>query len=245
MDIFSKLTCAFGSILTALAFIVCGFLACCIPYTTETLSEMYGGSETTPFTTEDLGAAAVAMRDYTLGDADRKSLDNMVQSINTSSDTPYADATEAQLEAAPDNYRLSEEAVAHLDDCHNLFHKLPIPFICLGVLWLMTMLHILVRISLKSFGGTLVGGGALCIACFLALAIWAGMDFNGMFDFLHHLFFQDGTWYFPEESLIIAVFPTAFWMGMGAVWLATALLLSILAIVFGRKIYRKQKQRMQ
>jgi len=39
-----------------------------------------------------------------------------------------------------------------------------------------------------------------------------------LFARFHGLFFAPGTWQFPDDALLIRVFPLRFWTASGAVW---------------------------
>ena len=74
------------------------------------------------------------------------------------------------------------------------------------------------------------------LVAFIALGAWAVIDFNGLFATFHSVFFSQGNWTFPYDSLLICALPTAFWMGMGVVWLATSAVISILSILIGKRL---------
>ena len=100
--------------------------------------------------------------------------------------------------------------------------------------------HVAVRINRRVLGRVLIAGGAFVLAAFAALGIWALVDFYGLFGVFHSLFFQAGTWTFSIDSLLITLYPTAFWMGMAGIWLAVTCGLSILAVLVGFTLGHKQ-----
>ena len=65
---------------------------------------------------------------------------------------------------------------------------------------------------------------------------WSIVDFNGMFNFLHSLFFADGSWLFNAKSLLIIIYPTAFWICMGVICGAISIAASIILIILGKII---------
>ena len=75
----------------------------------------------------------------------------------------------------------------------------------------------------------------LGLAVLVVLGLWGVIDFNGLFAAFHSLFFVDGTWTFNYDSLLISMYPIDFWMGMGAVWVGSAIGVkgAILPLVFG------------
>jgi len=92
-------------------------------------------------------------------------------------------------------------------------------------------------------GGALACAGIVVLAVFAALAAWVVVDFNGFFAAFHSLFFADGTWTFSYESLLITMYPPAFWMGMGAVWLTVTGALSLIAAFTGTALRRRSLPR--
>ena len=82
----------------------------------------------------------------------------------------------------------------------------------------------------------LTGAGWVVIIAFMALVIWALLSFNDLFSTLHGLFFSEGSWTFPYDSLLITMYPLNFWIGMGVVWLVTTLVLSLLCVFIGAKL---------
>jgi integral membrane protein (TIGR01906 family) len=61
--------------------------------------------------------------------------------------------------------------------------------------------------------------GAAATAGVVVLAAAAALlDFGPFFAAFHGLFFADGTWTFPYDSLLIRLFPESFWVASGAAW---------------------------
>lgn len=61
--------------------------------------------------------------------------------------------------------------------------------------------------------------GAVCSAGFVGMAlVFALTDFSAFFTAFHGLFFAQGTWTFPSDSLLIRLFPEAFWVTSGVAW---------------------------
>ena len=101
-----------------------GFAVCAgIPATTEVLSRATSTEELSPFTRDQLVEAALATRAYTVEGTERDELADVVARINRDAATPYADATRAELDAAPDAYALTPDALDHLDDVHAVIER--------------------------------------------------------------------------------------------------------------------------
>ena len=234
---------ALTSIALALTFFASGFAVCAgVPATTEVLARATSADEISPFSKDQLVEAAVATRAYTVVETDRDALAETVARINADARTPYAAATRAQLEAAPDAYALTPYALDHLDDVHAVIERVMPALLGIAVLAAFCFAVTLRQFSTRAVGCALLLAGCGVIAVFVALGAWVLIDFDSFFAAFHSLFFSAGTWTFPYDSLLICMYPQAFWMGMGAVWLATAVTLSILSVVFGIVLTKKRAQ---
>ena len=242
-SVIDKASAVVAAVALAVAFVAAGFAACAaFPQTTEMLANAFSGTDNpdTPFSHGDLVHAAVVTRDYTVGSNDREAVFAMLHDINASAGTRYADADQAALAAAPDVFTLDAEALSHLDDVYRVVVAARGALIAIAVLAVAACAYTAVRGGKRPLGGVLLAAGAGVLAVFALLAAWVLMDFNGFFAAFHSLFFADGTWTFSYESLLITMYPPAFWMGMGAVWLATTAVLSILAIAIGTALRRRR-----
>ena len=76
------------------------------------------------------------------------------------------------------------------------------------------------------------------IGIIAVLGIWAFINFDSLFTELHALFFSGGTWLFPADSLLITLFPEAFWMGMGITWVLISLIACLIVCLIGRFVKR-------
>lgn len=73
--------------------------------------------------------------------------------------------------------------------------------------------------------------GALGLVAGTIIAVVAAVtSFDALFTAFHGLFFSAGTWVFPEDSLLIRLFPERFWVASGAAW---AVLIVVGAAVLG------------
>lgn len=240
-NLMNKLAAVVAAVALAVTLVAAGFVACAaFPQTTELLSDMFSGTMNpdAPFSHDDLVQAAVVTRDYTVGTNDRDAVFSMLHDINANANTPYADADETQLAAAPEEYTLTSDALSHLDDVYRVVEVARIALAVIALLAVAACAHVAIRVSKRALGGVLMAAAIAVVAAFALLAIWVAVDFNGFFAAFHSLFFANGTWTFSWDSLLITMYPPAFWIGMGAVWLATTCLLSALSIVVGAKLRR-------
>ncbi len=243
--------------LLAVALIGAGLFVCCLPVTTEVISRLTSGSENpdTPFSHEELVEAAVAIRDYTVGSHSLDGLYDMMASINVdelegmlnadegsavNSEAVDPEALEHALQSLGDQFIVSPEAISHLDDVNAVLTQSSALLIFLGILLVVCLVYTGVRSGIRWIGSVLMGGGILVIALFVWLGGWAIIDFNGFFEALHGVFFSQGNWSFPADSLMITALPTPFWIGMGIVWLTTTIVLSILVAFIGLRLRRRR-----
>lgn len=222
----------------AVALVGAGFAACAVPdITTQLLSQATSNDTASPFDRDELVHAAVATKDYTVGSHDLDAVERAIGDINRTANTPYAHSDD--ILSAPEEYTLPPSAISHLDDVYSVVST------ALRVVAGIAIAGIALVIAggfiggSRCVGGALIGGGAIVLACFIALGAWAALDFSSLFTALHSLFFTEGTWMFSYDSLLICMYPTAFWMGMGAVWLVVTALLSVVAIALGAKTRRR------
>ena len=99
--------------------------------------------------------------------------------------------------------------------------------IATGIVALLLALHVgwcvARRRSRHLRSGMVWGAGA--VTALVALAGLAGLlDFSSLFAAFHGLFFAQGTWTFPYDSLLIRLFPERFWSVSAAVWAGLSLL---------------------
>ena len=230
---------AFGSaLLLAVTLIGAGFAAVAIPdAATATLSRAFSGCDqpNTPFTADELASMAIAGKHYTFDDNDREKLDAAIAEANVAAETAGR-ATASTRESAARS--LPADAISHLDDVYRVACVAKPALVIVAALCIAGLAHVAVRIGRRALGRTLMAG--LVLAAFCALGAWAAIDFDGLFAAFHSLFFQAGTWTFPYDSLLITLYPTAFWMGMGGIWLAVTCGLSILAVLIGFTLGHKQ-----
>lgn len=232
---------AFGSVLLlAVTLIGAGFAVVAIPdAATATLSRAFSGCDqpNTPLTADEFASMAIAGKHYTFDDNDREKLDAAIAEANIAAEADGRATASTRENAARS---LPADAISHLDDVYRVASMAKPALVIVAVLCVAGLAHVAVRIGRRALGRTLIAGGGLVLAAFCALGAWAAIDFDGLFAAFHSLFFQAGTWTFPYDSLLITLYPTAFWMGMGGIWLAVTCGLSILAVLIGFTLGHKQ-----
>ncbi len=239
--------------LLAVALVGAGLFVCCLPITTEVLSRLTSGSENpgTPFSHEELVEAANAIRDYTVGSHSLDELYAMMANINSeeleerlSLNNPEpsieSDTIKQAITELGGEHIVDASAISHLDDVNGVLTQSSALLIFLGILLVICLIYTGIRSGIRWIGGVLMAGGILVIALFVWLGGWAIIDFNGFFAALHGVFFSQGNWSFPADSLMITALPTPFWIGMGIVWLTTTIVLSILVLFIGLRLRRRR-----
>jgi len=70
----------------------------------------------------------------------------------------------------------------------------------------------------------LFAGAIACVVLVGVAALFGVVSFDALFTWFHSLFFAPGTWQFPADSLLIVLFPEAFWIACGIAWALLILL---------------------
>lgn len=249
---------AVTAVALAIAFVGLGFAACVLPPVTHSLSSAFARDDISPFDRNQLVRVADATRDFSFGAHDEQALYRAIYEVDSEfaetlkgtggtvpADFPALGAvrTAATLDdyrrafaGASELYCYSPDTISHLDDCHKIAAAAYPSLIAIAIVAVAGAVFTGVTGRSRKLGATLIAAGAIVIVAFLALGIWAAVDFNGFFTMFHQLLFSQGNWTFPYDSLLICSLPTEFWMGMGAVWLLTTVLACVISLLVGRKL---------
>ncbi len=127
-----------------------------------------------------------------------------------------------------DTVSYTPEIMSHLDDVKRLFDGVKIG--CAACLATLVAALLALRWRCRRPGSPIPFGPmasfvmscgvAILVIALIVLMLAAVIDFGSLFDFLHSLFFEGGTWTFPADSLLICALPESLWMAMGALWAA-------------------------
>lgn len=252
------------TIMLAFSFVGAGFAVCASSPVTHGLSWVFCDDATSPFDRNQLAKVADATRDYSFGRHDLLSLYQTIYDVDveyrdsvgfsasstTSAGFPkvsqVTDRTSiSQLRdaftGASEMFCYPQETVSHLDDCYAIARFAYPLIIASAILALAGLIFTGITGKKRKLGGVVLAAGIVVIVAFIALGVWAVLDFQGFFTSFHKVFFSQGNWSFPYDSLIICALPTAFWAGMGVVWFLVALLLSLISILVGFKLVRKRR----
>lgn len=82
----------------------------------------------------------------------------------------------------------------------------------------------------------IAGVGAMALP--LVVGVAGLLSFDLLFAAFHSLFFAAGTWTFPYDSLLIQLFPEAFWVWSGLAWGASVVLVGVIYVAAARLLER-------
>ncbi len=261
MRIMQRIASGVIAVALAITFVAAGFAVCTLPFVTHALSSSFSRDDVSPFDRAQLTVAAEAMRDFSFGAHDELALYQTVFGLNAEYRDAHADALAGDLVGFPkldavsntsdldqlkgvfahasELYCLSPAAVAHLDDCYALVASARPALVVAFVVAVAGVVFVGKAWGRRVLGAVLLAAGSVVLGAFMVLGAWALVDFNGFFTSFHQLFFSQGNWQFPYDSLMICALPTEFWMGMGGVWLATSFLCAVASVVGGCLLRRK------
>lgn len=240
-----------------------GFLVCTSPGATNMVGSTFSGWEHSVFPEEDMAAIAESVRSFAIDGTDSEQLYNQVTTAIEENypaladvfNQGYVDTSESEALSAitgsdsladlEEEYSFPQSALSHLADCTPLFTTVTISIgvvcgaaiiglIVIGIFW-----------GRRDVGKVMIGASSLLIVLLFALGIWAIVDFNSLFTFMHLALFPQGNWTFPADSLLIRLFPEAFWLMMAVLWLAisiaTALIVGLAGRIIGFGARRRRK----
>lgn len=252
----------------AVSLIAAGFAACAVPdVSTKALASVYSTDGASPFTKDELVAAAVQTKHYTIDDNDKAAVYATIAAINAQEalagtagkGAPKIDATanyaagelsgeqvaalETAFDAASERYVLAPDAVSHLDDVFGVVQAAKWWLLAAVVAACVGCTATAFRGGKRLLGRVLAGAGVSVLAVFALLAAWVAIDFDGFFAQFHSLFFAAGTWTFSWDSLLICMYPPEFWVGMGAIWLVVTVACCVVCITIGRLLRKGSTQK--
>lgn len=251
-----------GATVLAVTLAVCGFAFCCMPATTNWLASNVSMGEDSPYTHEQLVRLADVTRTYTVDQASIEGSSPAGAVANATLECAREAAAEGSPKAAEwdgaakkvlegegsdgapevtvdklaqvsDRYALDSAAMTHLDDCYRAITGVSSWLGMIGVAALIIAILLFARKQFAALAFMLRMGPILLAVVLAVLGLWAVFDFNGLFAVFHSFFFEEGTWTFPPDSLLISMYPLDFWKGMAGVWAAGALGLGVMCFVAG------------
>ena len=258
MFVIRKIIAVLSTVALAVLLVGAGFLACIVPPVTSVLANLFSDDATSPFSRTQLVQVAEATRDYSFGAHDVSALYRAIyqadlqlrqEIVNANGALPFAfpqldrvsdPADASQLEAAfagaSEMYCFTPDTVSHLDDCFNLSRIAFTALIVVAAVALAGLVFCGIAGGRRLVGSPFLVAGIAVIVAFVALGVFAALDFQRFFATFHQLFFSQGNWQFAYDSLLICALPAQFWVGMGAVWLFVSVLAALVSIATGRRL---------
>ena len=266
--IVTSVVAVISAVALAVSLIAAGFAACAVPdVSTKALASVYSTDGASPFTKDELVAAAVQTKHYTIDDNDKAAVYATIAAINAQEalagtagkGAPKIDATanyaagelsgeqvaalETAFDAASERYVLAPDAVSHLDDVFGVVQAAKWWLLAAVVAACVGCTATAFRGGKRLLGRVLAGAGVSVLTVFALLAAWVAIDFDGFFAQFHSLFFAAGTWTFSWDSLLICMYPPEFWVGMGAIWLVVTVACCVVCITIGRLLRKGSTQK--
>ena len=236
------------------AFFGAGLCACTTPQATQFIGSTFSGWQHAVYPENDMAAIAEEVRSFSVDESDVEAL---YETVNTAMNENYPILSEAfqtgevasslrsklvaetgseNLAILQERYSFEQDAISHLQDCTPVFTTMKIStgiVFCAGIIGLVITG---IRSGRKAVGQLLMASGLILIMCLIVLAAWALIDFNSLFTLMHSLLFTEGSWVFSYDSLLISLFPEAFWAAMAGLWTISSITLSLIAILIGKII---------
>lgn len=232
--------CFVATVTLSTTLVAAGFFAVSsFPRMTGAISYVTCDTANSPFSRAQLSAVAEATHEYAFGTHSKNSMYDALAQINDDANTPYAKTTRTRLAAAPDAYVFDDRAFSHLDDCYKVASVAREVLAIVACVALVFLLLTGLVARQRNLGRVLIISGCIVIACIIALAVFAFVDFDRLFSVFHSLFFKDGTWTFSSESLLICALPESFWIAIAGIWALVSVLASIICILIGGKQRRR------
>lgn len=206
-----------------------GFLACTTSQATAAIGGTFSGWEHSTFSKENMAQIAEEVRSFSIDGASTDALFSAIQEATQENNV-------AESLKSSERYTLPENALSHLSDCTPIFTTGRISVGVVGGFSLAGLVALLILAGRKRVGRTIIAGASLVGALLLLLGLWAIVDFNGLFTWMHTMLFAQGNWTFSSTSLLIQLFPEAFWAAMAALWVVASLICAAIAGIAGRII---------
>ncbi len=144
----------------------------------------------------------------------------------------------------PENYTIAE--YSHLQDVQRIFSVGNILFWILAssAIFLILLIFFLKK-NILEISNIILHGGIITLMAIILIFLLIFFNFNGIFAIFHKIFFPQGNWQFPANSLLIQTFPLQFFIKMSFLIFFQALIwgiLFILTALFLKRTLQKSKK---
>ncbi len=123
----------------------------------------------------------------------------------------------------------------HLSDVRRVMQKVDV---LLGLLAVTIAVLGVYLSKKKELGKGLLWGGGIGVLLLFFFVVLSILDFNGLFNAFHHLFFAPGSWIFSSEDKLIQLFPLEFFVNITKRILIIGGLMNLGAIIAGLVVTR-------
>ncbi len=173
--------------------------------------------------------------------ADESTSDATADSADTADaeNNALAQALKEASSSYVEQYSLPAQAVSHLQDCTPLFQTGRISTGVVAGFGLVGLIALGLLRGRKRVGAACIAAASLVFALLVVLGVWALLDFDSLFTWMHTLLFAQGNWTFPSNSLLIQLFPEAFWAAMAGLWVITSALCALVVLIIGKLLARR------
>jgi integral membrane protein (TIGR01906 family) len=127
----------------------------------------------------------------------------------------------------------TQKEMSHLSDVHTLFIWAKYLSIASAIGILVIALRFRAKGMLVKMGEKMALYGAIGASIALAAIFLLGLNFERLFTGFHHIFFPQGNWQFPADSLLITLFPEQFFQDFFMKMLFHALIITIILYFLG------------
>ena len=134
---------------------------------------------------------------------------------------------------ARDQRGYSASVMAHLRDVRGVMvASLWVSFAATVIMCLALIVCLARNQSVVFTNAGLWAAGVMLILMGLVVGV-SLVDFSQLFEHFHGLFFAQGSWQFPAESLLIRTFPLQFWLREALIWAGTVGFTCIIYLILG------------
>ena len=127
----------------------------------------------------------------------------------------------------------SESVMSHLRDVRSVIVITLWSINGAVLLMLLALIVCIARRRMRMFFTACLSAGIGMIVMFAAFGCAIYVNFSGLFESFHRIFFAEGSWQFAADSLLIRAFPLQFWMQEALVWAGFSILVAIIYLILG------------
>lgn len=126
---------------------------------------------------------------------------------------------------------MTENEASHMEDVRNVF-TVSMIILFLSSLLLLTIIIILIK-KRKSqlIWQSIKRASFLVLAIIISLTLFSFLNFEKLFIYFHEIFFPQGNWMFPPNSIMVQVFSEKLFFNLTVISLVISIILSIFLTV--------------